>query len=327
VAVRVQVAKALNGAARVHRARGETDAELAVCGEVVRRFGHAAESPLRVQVARALMNQIVTERAVRKGNQSADRDAFFRRFVGASEAQIREWTADVLKDEAIARAEEGHWAAAVEASDRVLGHLRGAGDDVGRRAIAWALTVKGEALEELGRDAEAREAYGDVADRFREDEARELRALAAEADRQRRQLARPCGFRRPRQIGPLTIAPPWIETRIEGPLGHWPRFGWAIIAIAVAATALGLPGGRRLLSALEDYGTVAETRAHVVEHIGVVALAIGMGALAVCWLVQLGLVVLGGRRDHLVFVVLCPLVLGAYVAIVSLAGWPSLFLD
>jgi hypothetical protein len=52
-----------------------------------------------------------------------------------------------------------------------------------------------------------------------------------------------------------------------------------------------------------------------------------MGALAVCWLVQLGLVVLGGRRDHLVFVVLCPLVLAAYVAIVSLAGWPWLFLD
>lgn len=326
-AVRVQVAKALNGAAGVHRARGETDAELAAYANVVSRFGRAAESPLRVQVARALMDQIVTERAVRNGNQSADREAFFRRFVGASEAQIREWTADMLKDEAIARAEDGHWTAAVEASDHVLGHLRGAGDDVGRRAIAWALMVKGGALEELGRDADARDAYGHVAERFRDDEAGELRALAAEAGRQQRRLARPRGFRRPRQIGPLTIAPPWIETRIEGPLGHWPRFGWAIIAIAVAAAALGLPGGRRLLSALEDYGHAVEARAHVVESIGVVALAIGMGALAVCWLVQLGLVVLRGRRDHVVFVLLCPLVLAAYVAIVRLAGWPSLFLD
>ena len=326
-AVRVQVAKALNGAAGVHRARGETDAELAAHGEVVSRFGRSAESPLRVQVARALMDQIVTERAARRGNQSVARQAFIRGFLGASEPQIREWTADVLKDEAIAHAEEGHWTAAVEASDRVLDHLRGAADDVGRRPMAWALTLKGEALEELGRDAGAREAYGDVAERFREDEDGELRALAAEAGRQRRRLARPRGFRRPHQIGPLTITPPWIETRIEGPLGRWPRFGWAIIVIAVAGAALALPGGRRLLSALEDYGHVVEAQAHVVESIGVVVLALAMGALAACWIVQLGLVVLGGRRDHIAFVLLCPLVLAAYVAIVRLAGWPSLFLE
>jgi hypothetical protein len=321
--VRVQVAKALNGAARVHRVRAETGAELAAYREVIRRFGSATESPLRVQVARALIDEIVTERRFGRRERDTHAAEFIGRFGGAGEPQIREYVADLIKDEAIALAEEESWAMAIDASDRVLDYLGDENEDVGRRAIAYALLVKATALEELGRDSEAREVFTEIEERFRGERRGELCAIADDAKDHRRRLARPRVFRRAHHIGPVTITPPRIGASIEGPLGSWPRFGWALIAVGIIAGALRLPGGDAVQRALEANGQIAEAREYVDERLGAVALGVVVGALALWWLLQLGLLVLRGKRDHVTFLVVYPAFFVAYVALVAFVGWPS----
>ena len=155
---------------------------IAAFGEVVSRFGDAAEPALRVQVARALINKGIT---LRELDQCVDAIAVYgevvSRFGDATEPELRGLVAMALVEKGIAFGRLERWEDAVAVYGEVVSRFGDATEPALRVQVAKALVNKGGTFDRLDRWEDAVALNDEVVSRFGDATESELRVSVARA--------------------------------------------------------------------------------------------------------------------------------------------------
>ncbi|WP_224241618.1 tetratricopeptide repeat protein [Hyalangium gracile] len=171
------VARSLFGRAIALGLKGHSGEAVASYEEVVRRFGEAAEVPLREQVevplkkqvAMALVNKGVTQGQLgRAEKEVASYEEVVRRFGEAAEVPLKEQVAKALVNKGVTQKQLGRTEEAVASYEEVVRRFGEAVEVPLKEPVATALFNKGVAQGQLGRAEEAVASYEEVVRRFGE---------------------------------------------------------------------------------------------------------------------------------------------------------------
>jgi tetratricopeptide (TPR) repeat protein len=158
--------------------RGEE--AIAVCDELIRRFGEADDPALREGVARGLLNKGVDLRELKREEEAiAVYDELIRRFGEADDPTFRRYVVGALFNKGVVLDELKRMEEAIVVYDELIRPFGEADDPALREWVARGLFNKGVDLGELGRMEEAIAVYDDLIRRFGEADDPALREQVA----------------------------------------------------------------------------------------------------------------------------------------------------
>ena len=175
-------AKTLNDAAVESIERGDHAKALAVCDEVISRFGASETTELQVQLSRALINKGVAHDRGR--DQHAAIDSYRRaveRFRTSDAPALQRRVAVAMLSLGAAQARRGAPTLAIEAYDDLIQRFGTNGDSEIQTSTARALVNKGHLHDRLGDFAAAIDAYHSVVERYGRSDVPELKVQVAGA--------------------------------------------------------------------------------------------------------------------------------------------------
>ena len=179
---RLGIASALVGRGAALGRLGRGEEAIAVCDEVIGRFGDTDELLLREDVAHTFMIKGTTFGSLgRREDEITVYDEVISRFGNAEELSLREQVASALVRKGFALRSLGRGEEAITIYDEVISRFRDAEELPLRERVASALVNKGFALRSLGRGEEAIAIYDEVISRFGDAEELPLRERVARA--------------------------------------------------------------------------------------------------------------------------------------------------
>ena len=176
------VADTLGFKAEAHSKLGETDKQIAVYDEIVRRFEESDVPLLQIEVARALINKGVTYNGLGDLQAAvAAYDTVIRRFEESDAPQLQGPVAGALINKGMTYDRLGDSQAAVAAYDTVIRRFEESDVPLLQVEVTRALFNKGVTYNGLGDLQAAATAYDMVIRRFGSSHVSELQTLAAPA--------------------------------------------------------------------------------------------------------------------------------------------------
>ena len=153
--------------AAAHEKRGEFEAAIEACDDVISRFGTSNESDLQVPVAWALLDKGDAQRQCGEFEAAIEAyDDVISRFGTSDELQLQVPVAWTLSRKGDVQGQRGEFEAAIEAYDDVISRFGTSDESELQEQVARTLSDKGDAQRQCGEFEAAIEAYDDVISRF-----------------------------------------------------------------------------------------------------------------------------------------------------------------
>ena len=165
--LQVQVAKVLLNKGLTHGQRGESEAELAICDDLLARFGGSKRPELQVPVAMALFNKSIThDRRDETGAVLAACDDLLTRFGGSKRPELQVPVAEALLNKGIMHYQRGESEAELAAYDDLVARFGGSERPEIQVKVAKALHFRGNRQIAIGRAEEALRTSDELDRRF-----------------------------------------------------------------------------------------------------------------------------------------------------------------
>ena len=162
--------------------RGEHDAGVQVCSELIERFGNSMEVEIEQAVAGALVNKGLS---LRRQDRFADSikvyDELISRFGNSQALPVQEHIANAMFHKADTLLRQERTTEVIEACDEIVERFRSCQALDMQHHVARALLNKGVMLRQADRLTDAIEVYDELIDRYGDSEAPEAREYVARA--------------------------------------------------------------------------------------------------------------------------------------------------
>ena len=180
--LQMEVAKRLFNKGIIHRARGESEAELAAYDDLVARFGGSDTPEIQVRVAMALLNKGVTHG--QRGESEAEMDAYedlVARFGGSDTPEIQMPVATALFCKGVTHYKRGEFETALAAYEDLVARFGDSNTAKIHVQVAMALFCKGATHGQRDESEAELAAYEDLVARFGDSNTLEIQVPVAMA--------------------------------------------------------------------------------------------------------------------------------------------------